>query len=125
MLVSQVPEVTGRNSRVHFTHPLKERIVGGVRLRTVPRGRVRGGPREIDAGDDQGSIIGSLYFAGTALIPSLPLTTGMTQSGVATSAELRSDVYLPRLAQQHVDSPTRSMFGFFPARVTRSHFIIV
>jgi hypothetical protein len=32
------------------------------------------------------------YFAGSSLILSPPFATGMTQSGVATSAELRSDV---------------------------------
>ena len=30
VLVSQVPEFIRRNSRVHFTRPLKERIVGEV-----------------------------------------------------------------------------------------------
>src|SRR5262249_43620496 len=33
-----------------------------------------------------------LYFAGTSLILSPPFATGMTQIGVATSAEPRSDV---------------------------------
>lgn len=32
------------------------------------------------------------YFAGSSLILSPQFATGMTQSGVATSAELRSDV---------------------------------
>ena len=32
------------------------------------------------------------YFAGSSLILSPPFETGMTQSGVATSAELRSDI---------------------------------
>ena len=32
------------------------------------------------------------YFAGSSLILSPPFATGMTQSGVATSAELRSDI---------------------------------
>jgi hypothetical protein len=34
-----------------------------------------------------------VYFAGSSLILSPPFATGMTQIGVATSAELRSDVY--------------------------------
>src|SRR5262245_5569873 len=33
------------------------------------------------------------YFAGSSLILSPPFATGMTQTGVATSAELRSVVY--------------------------------
>ena len=34
----------------------------------------------------------AIYFASTSLILSPPFATGMTQIGVATSAELRSDV---------------------------------
>jgi hypothetical protein len=38
------------------------------------------------------SVTRKPYFAGSSLILSPPFATGMTQIGVATSAELRSDV---------------------------------
>jgi hypothetical protein len=38
------------------------------------------------------SVARKPYFAGSSLILSPPFATGMTQIGVATSAELRSDV---------------------------------
>ena len=52
-LYLKVPEVTRRNTRIHFTQPLKERIGTGSRVRAVAGGRVGRRPREVDAGSDQ------------------------------------------------------------------------
>ena len=43
------PEVTRRNTRVHFIQPLKERIVREVGYGLSLRGRICGRPRQIDA----------------------------------------------------------------------------
>ena len=43
------PELTRRNTRVHFIHPLKERIVREVGYRLSLEGAFSVGPREINA----------------------------------------------------------------------------
>ena len=52
----KVPEITRRNTRVHFTQPLKERIVREVGYGTIARGCVGRGHGQVDAGDGEGLI---------------------------------------------------------------------